>query len=433
MKKIVSLDSAYEVYPHKDEPSVRKMILPRTNKKGLTKVMIEVLWYNNLENKSKFIRFSTDVWINPKDWNKKKQLVVNGSDAQVKNKDIDKLFYTIKSFINSKGIQSKDNPYVDELVANKLREFFPSDKTPKKCLTDYIDVYITHRKGQNTTHGTLKEFTTMRNRVKAFDTYRGKKTYFNDINIVWSDEFERFLRNHAINRKTVGYKDGTIEKTYTILITVLNHFYKRRKQFQINNLSDDFRHTGVDGFKRGRKSVNEANPLSEEQLKTLSLYQFDKKHLQLTKDRVLWQCYTGIRYGDAFKITKSYIKDDILNFKPTKTTRYDKKVEQPLNNNALELLNKYGFDMTKLKITNQVYNRDTQALFSILQDKYPHLDFKIDYTSHCFRDTFITRCVMKGVDWKTILKWVGQSSFKIMDRYIKFTSDYDREQMSKLN
>lgn len=433
MKEVISLHPAYGISPLKAKPSVRKMILPRTNKEGLTKVIIEVLWYDNLENKSTFRRIATDVWIKPKSWNKRKQEVQNDSESELKNTNIDKAFVAVKTYINSKGVQTANNPYVDQLNLNKLREFFPSDREAKKSLSDYVDDYITHRKGQRTPHGTLKEFTTMKNRLIAFDLYRGKKTYFDDISIVWSDEFERFLRNAAANRKIIGYGDGTIEKTYTILITVLNHFYKRRKTYQINNLTDDFKITGNDGFKRGSKSINDANPLTEDQLNTLSQHQFAERHLQITRDRFLWQCYTGIRYGDAFKITNANIKNDWLYYSPHKTLNYNVKVEQPLNSNASELLKKYDFDMTKMKITNQAYNRELIAIFTIMQDKHPKLNFKNDYGSHCGRDTFITMCVQKGVDWKTILKWVGQSSYRIMDRYIKVTDQYQQEQMNKLN
>lgn len=431
MKNIINLHPAYGISPHKAKPSVKKMILSRTNKAGMTKVLIEVRWYSNIDDSQTFRRFSTGVWIKPKSWNKKKQEVQNDPEAELKNTNIDKIYVGIKAYINSKGVQSANNPYVDQLIVDKLCDFFPSDKVKRKCLSDFVEDYIKHRKGQRTPHGTIKEFKTMQNRLIAYDLARAKKTYFENIDIVWSDDFERYLRNEAKNRNKIGYADGTIEKTYTILITVLNHFYDRRKAYQINNLSDDFRISGKNGFKRGRRSVNDANPLNGEQLLALSLHQFEEKHLQSIKDRFLWQCYTGMRYGDAFTITKNNIKNNWVYLTPSKTNRYNKKVEQPLNNNALELLKKYDFDMTKLAITNQAYNRELITLFEILQEKYKDLYFKKDYGSHSGRDTFISICVQNGTDWKTILTWVGQSSYKIMDRYIKVTDKYQQEQMNK--
>ena len=413
-----------------DKFSVRKMILPRTNKLGLTKVIIEVYRYKYHDNSTSFKRISTDVWVLPKCWSKKKQEVIHDLEAEVKNKNIDKVYVAVKSFINSKGRISTNQVYSERLNLASLKEFFPSNSANRKCLTDYIDDYYKLRKAQQTTHGTLKEFKTMMNRVIAFDTYKGKKSYFEDIDITWSDNFELFLRNIAINRKSVGYEDGTIEKTYTILITVLNHYYDRRKSDPVN-LSDDFRKKGKNGFKRGSKSINDANPLNDQQLKALAEYDFPEEHLQRTKDRFLWQCYTGMRYGDAFSITKENIANNWLYYTPNKTINHRVKVSQPFNEKALELLKKYDSDMTKLAITNQAYNRELETVFEELQVKYPKLNFKSDYGSHCGRDTFISKCVQQGVDWNTILSWVGQSSFAIMKRYIKVTSQYQKTQMNK--
>jgi vacuolar-type H+-ATPase catalytic subunit A/Vma1 len=105
-------------------------------------------------------------------------------------------------------------------------------------------------------------------------------------------------------------------------------------------------------------------------------------------------------------------------------------VEQTLNPVALGLLEKYKYDMTSLNITNQAYNRELKDMFKILQKKYPMLDYQINYGTYCSRDTFITLAVQNGANWKDILRWVGQSSYKIMDRYIK-TEDKHQERKVK--
>lgn len=426
----LGFNSAYGFNTEMDKFSVRKMILPRTNKLGQTKVYIEVYRYKYHDNSTSFKRISTDVWVLPRCWNKKKQEVIHDAEAEVKNKNIDKVYVAVKNYINSKGRQSTDQVYGEKLNIDSLKEFFPSNSSQRKCLTDYIDDYYNLRKAQQTTQGTLKEFKTMKNRVIAFDTHKEKKTYMENIDITWSDNFDLFLRNTAKNRKTVGYEDGTIEKTYTILITVLNHYYDRKKSDPVN-LSDDFRKKGKNGFKRGSKSINDANPLNDHQLNALAEFHFTEEHLQRTRDRFLWQCYTGMRYGDAFTITKSNIENNWLYLTPTKTINHRVKVSQPLNEPALELLQKYDFDMTKLAITNQAYNRELIEVFKVLQEKYPNLNFNTDYGSHCGRDTFISKCVQESVDWNTILTWVGQSSFAIMKRYIKVTNQYQNNQMDK--
>jgi hypothetical protein len=328
----ISIDphGAYGIDLEQDKFSVRKMILNRTNKLGLTKVIIEVYRYKYNDNSTSFKRISTDVWVVPKCWSKKKQEVIHDAESEVKNKDIDKVFFAVKNYINSKGKLSTRQVYSERLNLSSLKEFFPSNSAQRKCLTDYINDYYKLRQDQQTLQGTLKEFKTMMNRVIAFDKHKGKKTYFEDIDLTWSDTFELYLRNIATNRKIVGYGDGTIEKTYTILITVLNHYYERRKKNPVN-LSDDFKNRGKNGFKRGSKSINDANPLNNEQLKALAEYNFPEEHLQRIRDRFLWQCHTGMRYGDAFKITKANIDNKWLYYTPSKTISHRVKVSQPLN------------------------------------------------------------------------------------------------------
>lgn len=418
---------------------VRKTIRNRTNKNGLTKVLIEVQKHSYLGTGKYFDeikRISTNIWINPRNWNKKKELITGGeTDADFKNNEIQKKFAAVQTFVSSKGQQRPDQAYVENLDLSSLAEFFPTRKENRKSLCDYFTDYIAFRKGQNTIYNTLKVIESVKNRLLAFDNYRGKKTYFENIDIIWSDEFEAFLRNEADNGKDKkGYPDSTINKTFTVIVTFLNHYYIRRKQLQIN-LSDDFKIRGSkgsqNGFKRGSKAINEANPLTKEQLRTLKNYHFKESHSKLIQDRFVWQCYTGIRYIDAFNITKENVINNWLYFKPSKTEKHNVKVEQPLNRTALELLNKYDYDMRKLKIQNQPYNREIKNMFTVLRTAYPKLNYKSNYTSYTARDTFITLAVSGGTNWKAILKWVGQSSYTIMDRYISLESRDQENQMKK--
>lgn len=404
---------------------VKKSILStQKNLKGECKVYIELRYYSAAQpekNKRKFL--STEIWVLPKSWSSKKQEVLK-TDAgfQDKNRVINDLYSRVTNYVN--------NPSIDYIFAQLSRDeflliedVFPSKRLLeyKKSLLNYIEQYIEYRK-KSTVRSTYKEFTTMMNRIKAFDLYNNKKTYLSDINFSWSEELAEFLRH------TAKYSEGTIEKTYTILITVLNHYWKKKDELNLE-MNDKFRERG---FKHGQKSVNEANPLTIEQLEVLRNFEFERKDLNQTKDRFIWQCYTGIRYVDAFTINSEHVKNGWLNFMPSKTERYRVKVKQPLHPIAKEIFIKYGMDMKNLDITNQAYNRSLIEMFTILNEKQP-VKFDVNFGTYASRDTFISMCVEKGVDWKTILGWVGQSSYTIMHRYIKTQDEYQQEQMNKLN
>lgn len=351
---------------------------------------------------------------------------------------------------------------VDDYIYVKLREHFPvisqkeckkfiqerymrgdlfsgkryeplKPKPESKSLVDYIEDYVKYRKSKNTRRNTAKEFTTMLNRVKAFDLYNNQITYLKDINFSWSDKFEEFLNNNAKNGKDesgktkYGYDSGTVEKTYTILITVLYHYYKRKDEQNID-LSDKFT---LAGFKRGDKSKNLANPLTFEQFQVLYNHKFEEAYLELTRVRFCLQCSTGLRFGDIHRITSENIDNDRIVIEPAKTAHLNKIIYIDLNAYSKSILEQLQFNTGALKIENAPYNRNIKTMFKKMQTKYPDMNFKDDYGSHCARDTFISICVTKGVDFKTILLWTGQTSYSVMDRYIFTTDDYKAGQMAK--
>ncbi len=369
-------------------------------------------------------RIPTSVRVNPKSWSSKKGEVLKSDlDYQLKNRKINDKESQIKNYIN--------NPSLDYKMAQLSREefliieeVFPSAKVLKykKCLADYIDEYYERRKNLGHPHGTIKEFKTVLNRVKKFDDSLNIRTFLPDINISWSDKFEVWLNGK--------YAEGTVDKTYTILSTVLNYLWELRDELKIE-MTDKFKSKR---FRRGKKSKNDPNPLTEGQLTTLYKHRFDTLHLETVRKMILLQCFTGIRYDDIKRIRPYHIKENFLVFMPQKTVRHSVEVEQPLNPFSKELLEEVNYDTSVYKMQNQSYNRAITDLLKIIaaKEEYKHLKFKNDHTSHNFRDTFISQAVTKGVNWKSILKWVGQSSYKIMDRYIHLSKTFEESEMKKL-
>jgi hypothetical protein len=82
----------------------------------------------------------------PKNW-KKEQAI--GTDSY-QNKKINEIFAAVQLYVDSKGQQYPDQAYAEKVNLESLREFFPSRSKNKKNLYDYIEDYITLRKGQKT-------------------------------------------------------------------------------------------------------------------------------------------------------------------------------------------------------------------------------------------------------------------------------------------
>lgn len=404
-----------------DNFKVRLMIRNRTNKAGLTKIEVEVMRYVYAGNGKERKYVDTNVCISPRNWNQKTQKIASKEPDQTdKQQRINTIYGAVLNFVTSNGVVI---PEIDGLNIDGLKPFFPQMRVGRKTLVNYIDDYYKFRVNQKTKKGTTKEFMTIKNRVEAFDIHNKQKTYFENINLLWSNDFENYLRN------TKKYSDGTIEKSYTILYTVLNYYYQLRDEMKID-LSDKFTY---DSFKRGKKSINEANPLTLPQLMALYKHQFKEAHLSTTKKMILIQCFTGVRFDDIKRLRPSHFENDgFLKFKPMKTEHHKKiEVLQPLNEYAKGLLTEVGYDTSVYSLQNQPYNRNIKDIFNILRVEYPDLKYKT-YTSHNFRDTFISNAVQARINWKSILKWVGQTSYQIMDRYIHLTPEFEKNEMEKM-
>jgi len=389
-------------------------------------VYIRLRRYDPLTKKDiKEKKIPSNIRVNPKFWSSKKGEVLKSDfNYQQKNRFINDKESHIRNYINNPGVDFKMAQLSKEEFII-IEEVFPSTKLLKykKCLIDYVDEYYNRRKDLGHPQGTVKEFKTVFNRIKHFDDSLNKKTYLPEINISWSDNFEVYLKKKE-------YSEGTIEKTYTILVTVLNYLWETKDEQNIE-MTDKFKSKR---FKRGDKSKNKPNPLTEEQLMALYNHTFENLHLETVRKMILIQCFTGMRYGDIKRIRPENIQNNILVFTPKKTERHDVEVEQPLNPFSKALLEEVKYDTSYYKMQNQPYNRSIVDLLKVLagKDEYKHLEFKTNHTSHNFRDTFISLAVTKGVNWKSILKWVGQSSYTIMDRYIYLSKPFEESEMKKL-
>jgi site-specific recombinase XerD len=413
-------------YTPKDLRIKRMILKSQTNKDGEAMVYIRLRRYDPLKRKdSKEKRIPADVRVNPKYWSTNKGEVLRGDiDFQNKNRLIKEKESRISNYIYK--------PDLDYIMAQLRREeflmieeIFPSKRLfkYKKSFVDYIETYYERRKKLGHPHGTIKEFKTVMNRLKRFDDSRDKKTYLPDINISWSDDFEVWLTEQE-------YSEGTIEKTYTILITVLYYYWEIKDEKNIE-MTDKFKSKL---FKRGEKSKNKPNPLTEQQLMALCNHKFELKHLETGRKMILLQCFIGMRFDDIKRIRPENIHNNFLMFTPKKTERFDVEVEQPLNPYSNALLEEVKYDTSCYKLTNQAFNRVIKEILELMatKEEYKDLKLKTDHTSHNFRDTFISLAVTKGVNWKSILKWVGQSSYSIMDRYIHLTKPFEESEMKKM-
>jgi integrase len=401
--------------------SITKRILKggrNVNPDGESRVYIEIIVYHK-DGTRKFRRIPTEVFVNPDNWNKKfdGSVSIKDPDHETKN-DIINGYYTD---YGNQLIKRERGTWVkgfDPKHLVKIDDMFP---TTTKKLTDYIEDYITYRKGINTTYNTIKVFKTLKGRIENYEKDQNKTLTFEDITLSFSDSFYSYLLKE-------DYKTGTIQKCYTQFITVLTHFFERRDEMNLK-ISDTFKSKR---FRRGKKSENEPHPLSHTEFEILKNYTFKTEHLKETQKRFLLQISLGCRYSDLFNITPDKINDNCLTYYPTKTrNKTNNKVVVPLNKISKSILQECNYDTRSLYVSNQKYNDGLDDMFKELIKEQPDT-FKEVYTSHDGRDSFITFLIESGCDVPSLLRMVGQESYEMLKRYFKSTTEHITERMNNV-
>ncbi len=426
----VNVKEIFQSYFGKTDWKVRKMIIPKQkNADGEVKVYIEVLKYSyhgTGDYRKKILRISTEIWVHPQNWSQKKKMVLDKDPlCNEKNVIITDKNNAIETYLNNRKVIPLSFRAPSILAANiekfrtdfeKLYELFPPEKQSGiKGITEYLDEYVKYRKANGAARGTWKEFTTVKNRLVNYEKHNGKKLFFPDMTLTFSDNFSVWMNG-------VPYDTSTVEKTFTVLKTFLKHYYKRRHELKIQ-LDDSFMD---EDFKKGKKKANEANPLSYTEFIELTQKEFTNPVLEKTKDRFVLQCSTGLRFSDIDKITPDKIENNRIVINPQKTaeTKEDNTIYINLNKYSKAVLEKYDYDTSSLRISNQKYNDN-------LEDMFKELKWK-KRTSHNGRDTFISICIQKKVPVEVILKWTGQGSYSVMRRYIKVSDDHMKREMNRV-
>jgi integrase len=174
-----------------------------------------------------------------------------------------------------------------------------------------------------------------------------------------------------------------------------------------------------------------------------------KEYLERVRDVILFLCYSGLRYSDAYALTKDDVKTNYIEF-VTKKTNDSLRVE--LNKHSRLILDKYvDVPMKGNKalpvISNQKMNDYLKELGELAKINEPiretyyignkRIDiFKPKYelmTSHIGRRTFICTALSLGIPAQVVMKWTGHSDYKSMTPYIDVADKIKANAMTKFD
>jgi integrase len=173
----------------------------------------------------------------------------------------------------------------------------------------------------------------------------------------------------------------------------------------------------------------------------------EKRYLERVRDVLCFCSFTGLRYSDAFNLSKADVQKERIAVITQKTVD---PLYIELNKYSTALLKKYE-DLPISKalpvISNQKMNEYIKELGELAEFDTPtklvhfknndrieeiHPKYAV-LSTHCGRRTFIVLALTLGISLAVIMKWTGHKSYAAMKPYIKIVDSLKESEMKKFN
>ena len=182
--------------------------------------------------------------------------------------------------------------------------------------------------------------------------------------------------------------------------------------------------------------------LTETELQQLKDVDFsENQRLERVRDWFLLLAWTGCRFSDLEKVSKTDIKDGFITFRQQKTNT---KVTIPLHPVVIEILEKYNFDLPK-PITNAEFNINIKEACKTAKINSPETMTRTvggklttekfekwqRVSSHTGRRSFCTNMYKRGLSTLMIMSISGHKTEVAFLKYIKIKQDEHAGMMKK--
>lgn len=399
--------------------NVRLMILNKqTNAAGDTPIYIEL----NFRDKSKRLhttRIPTGERIKPQYWSKKQQVT----------KGYGKGFSTLNEKIGIKKSEVLEyvrlNP-TSSLI--QIKNHFSGKQTERisnnleTAFREFVDLHSKRHPNINT----MKPYGTVAKNIAEF----APKDTLQDISYKLFERYHNWLKEKGRNPETI--------KARLKKLRVFTNYLAD------NNLITD---TTYKKYTIGSFKPSDVISLTKEEVNNLYILDLSQnKPLDRVRDLFIFTCFTALRFSDSHMIRPHHIKDDqIQNF-------YTQKTDEAVNNIPLlglskAILEKYSYNLSALKLSNQHYNRELKKLATLagINSKVTitnYVDGKRIYkavpkneliSSHIGRKTFVSLAMEAGIAVEVIKKVTGHKDNRSFASYLNITDKLKQKQFEKLD
>ena len=362
-----------------------------------------------------------------------KKLITNLSDQ---SKKLNSLVSEIHDVF--KDTDKKENPK-DWLITTIDKYNFPEKYTPKEETPEIVTVFqfinkfindiAPTRKHKNTgrplVYNNIQQYHATYRHLKVFAKKLHKKDFeFSEIDQDFYDKFVAYFQALNFTQNSVGKHIQVFKlllKEAKIYGYNTNHYYESYHVFT---------------------EETDTIYLNEMELQQLKDTDFSKiPHLDRVRDWFLLLAWTGCRFSDLEKVTKTDIKDGFITFRQQKTNT---KVTIPLHLVVTEILEKYDYCLPAT-ITNQRFNEyikeackraeinsietTTRTIGGqLVTEKYEKWQRVM---SHTGRRSFATNMYKRELPSLMIMSVTGHKTEKSFLKYIKVKQEEHAAMMKK--
>ncbi len=367
-------------------------------RKDKMKVNGECPLYLQIILNSKKLKIPLGVSESEKDWDNVKKRF-KGKGYLSLNSRLDKEEQKIKDFINqtiSAGHTISLEKIKNYVSQKNLHDFFT-----------FFEKIFCERKFQDIEEGTQYHYKLLGKILKEFRP----NLSLQDIDLNFIQEFDYYLKE---SRKT---GDGGVWNKHKNLKSVIL-LAKKLKYIEYNPY-DDFKFTAP------KSKTHFLNHNEVEKIKNLEL----NESLDLTRDKFLLACYTGLRFSDINRITRKNW-GGVTGTVHIEMQKTKEMISVPLANNALKIILKHQqFKKNDEPIFRGVSNQKVNDMLKVIAEKAgvnPKLSF------HWARHTFGSLLAQNGLNAFEIMKLLGHKDLKQSLIYVNSTDAMLKEKIKDI-
>jgi integrase/recombinase XerD len=359
-------------------------------------------------------QFATGISVDPKDWDRKKQ-IVNASDSN--SKEINTKLSLIKQKINQAFLLLQVNNESFD-VEDIYLQYAGKNVKANKTLLEVFELHNNRMKklvDVEYSKSTYNKFTEARNHVSNFIRFQYKKgdILLESINQDFLDDFDFYLKSEKKQKQITINK--SIQRVRKIIKLALAKGYLKKDPFILY---------------KPKKYESKVVYLNQKELGKLENHTFRQARLNQVKDMFIFCCYTGLAYQEMSTLKEEHLIKGFdggiwIEMMRQKTKS---RVSIPLLPTASKILDKYRPEGRLLPlISNQKFNSYLKEIAELVE-----IDKRL--THHIARKTFATTVLLyNDIPIETVSELLGHSSISITQKhYAKVVQHKVSSQMKSL-